>query len=119
MTDTLPSEAVGDVTGMAAILAMLISVCCKLHAAGCTSEMIDCFSLNAVKVTIPPDSAARIRAELPRLLFWDNLDGFTALLAAHGVFSGFTVKSISAAEGANCIMRDTKSLPDFYIPSTL
>ena len=104
---------------MAAILAMLVAVCRELRAAGCTGEMVDCFSFNAVKVAIPPSGAASVRAEFPGFLLGGDLYGLAALLTAHGVFSRFTIKAISAAEGTNCIIRDTESLADFYIPGTL
>lgn len=104
MAGTLLSKAISNVASVAAILAMLIAVCCELRAAGCTGEMIDCFSFNAVKMVIPPDSAASIRAELPGLLLWGGLDGFAALLAANRALSCFTIKPISTAEGTNGII---------------
>lgn len=76
-------------------------------------------SLNVVEMVIPPGIAATVRAELPGLLFWSAFNGFSTLLAAHCVFPKFTIQPISAAKGANCIIRDTKNLADFYISNTL
>lgn len=104
MAGTLLSKAISDVASVTAILAMLIAICCELRAAGCTDEMIDRFSFNAVKMVVPPDSAASVRAELTGLLLRGDLDGFTALLAANGVLSQFTIKPISTAEGTNGII---------------
>jgi hypothetical protein len=104
MEATLLPKAVGNVASVATILAMPIAVCREFRTTGRTGKVIDCFSLNAVKVAIPPGDTASVRAELPGLLLWHYFDGLATLLAAHDILSDFTIKSISAAKGTNGII---------------
>ena len=104
---------------MTAIFAVRVAVGCEILPAGGAGEGIDRFSIDRLRVAVPPGSAAGIRAEFPGLLFWYNSDGLAALLAARGIHAGFTSKPVSAAERTNCIIRDTESLTDFCITDAL
>ena len=81
--------------------------------------MIKGLLLHLVPVVVPPVCPAAVRAKFPGFLLGNDFNGLTALLAAYCIFSSVAIQSISAAKGTNCVMRDTESLTDFYIPGTL
>ena len=88
---------------MAAIFAVGVAVCRKLPAAGGTGEMIKGLLLHLVSVTIPPVCPAAIRTEFSGLLFGNDFDGLSAILARDRVFY-WIAQLIAAAERAHRVV---------------
>ena len=92
------------VASMVAIFAFLVPICRESFATVGTSEGIECFSVNILKVTVPPGSPAGGGAKQPGFLLGNDFYVFTALLAINGVF-WFLAQTITAAKGAYGIVR--------------
>ena len=116
---TPPSEAMGDVAPMTAILPTLIPVGGEIFPAMGAYESVDCLFLYAVLVAVPPGSPTGIGTEDPGLTFGDGFRGLAAVFTKDNVLRGTAIQSIAAAERPYRIIGKAKQLADFQIAIAL
>ena len=84
---TLPyrTKPIVDITLMATVLSMFVTIHSECYSAVCTLYLIYRLTLNLVKILVPPYITALVAAELLFLTVWCLLDCHSAVLAINSV----------------------------------